>query len=58
MLGVTKPPEITYHKDTKVLIAVGEEDKVNLIGDVLKQLSQGKPREKSANKQTEKSKTE
>jgi hypothetical protein len=58
MLGVTKPPEITYHKDTKVLIAVGEEDKVNLIGDVLKQLSQGKPKEKSANGQTEKSKTE
>ena len=58
MLGVTKPPEITYHKDTKVLIAVGEEDKVKLIGDVLKQLSQGKPKEKSATGQTEKSKTE
>lgn len=58
MLGVTKPPEITYHKDTKVLIAVGEDDKVNLIRDVLKELSQGKPKEKSANDQTEKSKTE
>lgn len=58
MLGVTKPPEISYHKDTKVLIAVGEEDKVNLIGDVLKQLSKGTPKEKSANGQTEKSKTE
>ena len=58
MLGVIKPPEITYHKDTKVLIAVGEEDKVKLIGDVLKQLSQGKPKEKSANSQTEKIKTE
>jgi hypothetical protein len=58
MLGVTKPPQITYHKDTKVLIAVGEEDKVKLIGDVLKQLSQGKPKEKSANGQAEKTKTE
>ena len=58
MLGVTKPPQITYHKETKVLIAVGEQDKVNLIGDVLHQLYQGKPKEKSAPGQTEKSKTE
>lgn len=55
MLGVTNPPEITYHKDTDVLIAVGEEDKVNLIGDMLKQLPQGKPEGKSGNNQTEKS---
>lgn len=58
MLGVTKPPTLSYHKDTKVLIAVGEKDKVDLIGDVLKQLSQGKPKEKPANGQIEKSKTE
>jgi hypothetical protein len=58
MLGVTKPPTLSYHKDTKVLIAVGEDDKVKLIDDVLKQLSQGKPKEKPANSQTEKSKTE
>jgi hypothetical protein len=38
MLGVVKPPAITYHKDTKVLIAVGEDDKVDLIGELLKQL--------------------
>jgi hypothetical protein len=55
---VTKPPTLSYHKDTKVLIAVGEKDKVDLIGDVLKQLSQGKPKEKPANGQIEKSKTE
>jgi hypothetical protein len=54
MLGVTKPPEITYHKDTKVLIAVGEEDKVNLIADVLKQLSTT-PKEKSNDKGSGKS---
>ena len=57
MLGVTKPPEITYHKDTKVLIAVGEEDKVNLIGDVLKQLSTA-PKEKSNDKGLDKPKTQ
>jgi hypothetical protein len=55
MLGVTKPPEISYHKDTKVLIAVGEEDKVNLIGDVLKQLSTT-PKEKANDKNLPKSK--
>ncbi len=55
MLGITKPPEITYHKDTKVLIAVGEEDKVNLIADVLKQLSTT-PKEKSNDKNLPKSK--
>jgi hypothetical protein len=55
MLGVTNPPQISYHKDTKVLIAVGEEDKVNLVGDVLKQLSQGKSKGKSADNQAEKS---
>jgi len=55
MLGVTKQPEITYHKDTKVLIAVGDEDKVVLIGDVLKQLSIT-PKEKSNDKGLFKSK--
>jgi hypothetical protein len=55
MLGVTNAPQISYHKDTKVLIAVGEEDKVNLIGDVLKQLSTT-PKEKSDDKDLPKSK--
>lgn len=55
MLGVTNPPQISYHKDTKVLIAVGEQDKVNSIGDVLKQLSTT-PKEKSNDKDSSKSK--
>ena len=58
MLGTTKPPEISYHKDTKVLIVVGEADKIRVVDNVLGQLSQGKPKEKPANGQTEKSKTE
>jgi len=55
MLGVTNTPAISYHKDTKVLIAVGDEDKVVLIGDVLKQLP-AVPKEKSNNKDLPKSK--
>jgi hypothetical protein len=34
-------PEIKYHKDTRLLIAVGEPEKLKLIDDVLKQLSVG-----------------
>ena len=45
MLGITKTPEITYHKDTKVLIVVGDTDKLKTIDDLLKQLSAGKPKE-------------
>ncbi|HEX3856151.1 MAG TPA: hypothetical protein VHY30_02510 [Verrucomicrobiae bacterium] len=56
MFGVTNPPTMSYHKDTKVLIAVGASDKVNLIGDVLKQLSTKKPKEKSNDKDLPKSK--
>lgn len=47
MLGITDPPTLSYHKETKLLIAVGKQDQVDLVGDVLKQLSQGKPKEKS-----------
>jgi len=53
MLGLTDAPEISYHKDTKVLIAVGEIDKVDLIGDLLKQLSttpKAKANDKDSNK--------
>jgi hypothetical protein len=57
MFGVTNAPQISYHKDTKVLIAVGEQDKVNLIGDVLKQLSTT-PKEKLDGKDSSKSKDE
>ncbi len=39
MLGVTNAPAISYHKDTKVLIVVGKQEQVDLVGDVLKQLS-------------------
>ena len=46
MLGVTRPPEVTYHKDTRVLIAVGEADKLKTIDDVLKQLKTEKSSEK------------
>lgn len=58
MLGVTKTPEISYHKDTKVLIVVGDADKIRVIDNVLGQLSQGKPKSKPANSQPEKSKIE
>ena len=56
MLGISRPPEVTYHKDTKVLIAVGEADKLKTIDDALKQLSTGKPKEKSNDKGADKSK--
>ena len=36
------PPEISFHKDTKLLIAVGDPEKLELIDSVLKQLSAGK----------------
>jgi hypothetical protein len=55
MLGVTNPPEMKYHKDTKVLIAVGEADKLKMIDDALKQLSTEKPKEKSNDKGLSKS---
>jgi len=47
MLGITNPPVISYHKDTKVLIVVGKQDQVDLVGDALKQLSTTKLKEKS-----------
>jgi len=43
MLGEVSPPTITYHKDTKLLIAVGGADKLQLIENVLSQLSREKP---------------
>jgi hypothetical protein len=38
MLGETSPPTISFHKDTKLLIAVGEPSKLELIDAVLKAL--------------------
>ena len=42
MLGETERPEIKFHKDTKLLIAVGEPSRLVLIESVLSQLNQGK----------------
>jgi hypothetical protein len=38
MQGDTSPPEISFHKETKLLIAVGEPDKLEVIDNVLKAL--------------------
>ena len=38
MLGETNSPTISFHKDTKLLIAVGDERKLETISDVLKAL--------------------
>jgi hypothetical protein len=38
MMGDTSPPQISFHKETKLLIAVGEPDKLEIIDNVLKAL--------------------
>jgi len=38
MMGDTSPPEISFHKETKLLIAVGAPDKLEIVDDVLKAL--------------------
>ena len=38
MLGESSPPKISFHKDTKLLIAVGEPNKLEIIDSVLKAL--------------------
>jgi len=48
MLGETNAPKMSYHKDTKLLIAVGEEYKLNLIAQVLAQLRTDKSKPNSA----------
>jgi hypothetical protein len=59
MLGIDPQPDIKYHKDTKLLIAVGEANKLQMIDDALGQLFKGSPRQKSTNSQdSEKSKTQ
>lgn len=40
MLGDTSPPMIKFHKDTKLLIAVGEPDKLELISAALRALGE------------------
>jgi hypothetical protein len=48
MMGDTSPPEISFHKETKLLIAVGAPDKLEIIDDVLKAL-QPSPQAPAAN---------
>jgi hypothetical protein len=42
MMGDKETPEISFHKETKLLIAVGEPDKLTVIDNVLKALAQSK----------------
>src|SRR5205807_6953166 len=44
MMGDTSPPTISFHKDTKLLIAVGEPSKLQIIDDVLKALQHSPPK--------------
>ena len=55
MMGITNPPTLNYHQNTKILIAVGEEAQVNMIDEVLIQLSVKKSEAKPADDQAEKS---
>ena len=41
MAGVTPTPELNYHKETKLLIALGKPDELKTIDDVLKTLPPG-----------------
>jgi hypothetical protein len=43
MLGEAEVPTLSFHDDTKLLIAVGEPDKVRLIDDVLTNLAEAPP---------------
>lgn len=44
MSGITPLPQMSYHKETKLLIAVGPQKDIRLIDDVLKALSLPKPK--------------
>ena len=48
LLGETNPPTVSFHKDTKLLIAVGEPDKLETIDGVLKALKPPTPAPPSA----------
>lgn len=43
MLGESAAPELNFHEETSLLIAVGPESKLKLIDQVLSQLSKAKP---------------
>lgn len=47
MLGEKTPPTMSFHKETKLLIAVGDQGKLQLIDTVLEQLSKGIPQPQS-----------
>jgi hypothetical protein len=43
MAGETSPPEVSFHKDTKLLIAVGDVEKLQIIDSVLQALKPETP---------------
>ncbi len=43
MLGETSPPKISFHKETKLLIAVGEPSKLEIVDSALKALTMRQP---------------
>ena len=43
MLGIATPPKLSFHKDTGLLIAVGEPDGLRVIDDMLQNLPLKKP---------------
>jgi hypothetical protein len=44
MLGEKDTPQLNYHEDTKLLIAVGSPDKLEMIDAALLELTKGKPK--------------
>ena len=43
MLGVNPLPKLTFHKDTQLLVVVGQLDQLKLVDDVLRELSVDSP---------------
>ena len=43
MLGISAPPELSFHKDTQLLIGVGDQYQLQTIDDVLRALSARTP---------------
>jgi hypothetical protein len=53
MLGENQEPQISFHKDTKLLIAVGEPNKLQIIDAVLRALEPMKPKPVPVEKKAE-----
>jgi len=53
MLGENQEPQISFHKDTKLLIAVGEASKLQIIDAVLRALEPGLPKPAPPEKKAE-----